>query len=218
MFATAVAAVGAISSGVGIFNSISGGRRSRRAARAQADTQRQIAIERNKAEELNFRSGLRVGEIQRKQEFLRKQQLGIQAFRERRAIARNAQIARSAALNRAANTGAQQSSILTGAFGQIQGDSSYQQSVIQDNLRAAGQMFNLNTDIYNERRRNAFAVSDINKRLGFLGSEAARYEGDFRSGQSQTQFGNTLFGTGVNLFGNAQQYGQTIGQISTGNF
>jgi len=151
----------AIASGVlGLGMSIAGGVGQAGAARASAEAKRQIA-------------GLEM-----KQDAARKQAMELSAQRQQMEVLRNAQRARSLALNNATSQGAQFGSGLQGGYGQVQGAASWNNLGITQNLDLGEQMFSLNQHI-NEQKMNIAGAESSSATYGGIGSIGKTLTGSF---------------------------------------
>lgn len=148
----------AIASGVlGIGMSILGGSQATEAAKHKAEAQRQIAG------------------FEMQQDEVRRKAMELSAHRQQIEVLRNAQRARSLALNNATSQGAQLGSGLQGGFGQIAGAANWNNTGIQQNLSFGEQMFNLNRSISQQKMN-----------IGDFESSAATAAGISKIGSSLT--------------------------------
>lgn len=167
----------AIASGVlGIGMSLFGGMQATDAAKQKAAAQRQIAG------------------FEMQQDDIRRKAMELSAHRQQVEVLRNAQRARSLALNNATSQGAQGGSGLQGGFGQIAGAAAWNNSGIQANLGFGEQMFDLNKMI-NQQKMN---ISDSD-------SSAATAAGIGKIGSTLT-----------NSFGPIKNISQTLGGSTSG--
>src|SRR5882672_3742875 len=126
----------AIASGVlGLGMSIFGGVKQSQAAQQMAAAKQQIAG------------------LETQQDTVRRSAMELSAKRQQMEVLRNAQRARSLALNNATSQGAQFGSGLQGGYGQVQGAASWNNLGITQNLDLGEQMFSLNQHI-NEQKMN----------------------------------------------------------------
>lgn len=95
--------------------------------------------------------------LEQKQELVRKQAMELSARRQQMEVLRNAQRARSLALQAATTQGAQGGSGLQGGYGQISGASNWNVAGINQNLGFGEQMFDLNSQISGQKMKIAAA-------------------------------------------------------------
>jgi hypothetical protein len=95
--------------------------------------------------------------IQQKAEELREKQMNLDSMRKKREQIRQAQVAQAQALSTATNQGAQASSGLEGAMGQISGQSGVNVLGINQNQELGAAMFQNNRDLLASRGREADA-------------------------------------------------------------
>lgn len=88
-----------------------------------------------------------IAKVEMQQDDVRRRIMQLSAHRQQIEVLRNAQRARSLALNSAVSQGAQFGSGLSGGYGQIQGAASWNNLGITQNLQAGEQMFDLNASI-----------------------------------------------------------------------
>src|SRR6267154_241303 len=114
----------------------------------------------------------RIAGLEQQQDAARKQAMELSAQRQQMEVLRNAQRARSLALNNATSQGAQFGSGLQGGYGQIEGQSGVNLLGISQNLQAGEQMFGLNAQINTQKMNIAGASSTAAMGAGFssLGS------------------------------------------------
>jgi len=133
----------------------------------------------------------------RQVEAARKEQDRLNFLRERNRIFRAAQNARSAALSRSVYSGAQYSSSLGGAYGQIAGEEGRQQVALSENLNIGGRIYAGN------------AIASEGRGL------ESQSRGMSASASGMNQLGAGLFGLGTSLVNNAPTI-QNIGQSAFG--
>lgn len=151
----------AIASGVlGIGMSIAGGFGQADAAKKTAAAQQQIAG------------------LEQKQDAARRQAMELSAKRQQMEVLRNAQRARSLALNNATSQGAQFGSGLQGGYGQIQGAAAWNNLGITQNLNLGEQMFDLNSQI-NEQKQNISGYASSSATYGGIGKLGSTLTGSF---------------------------------------
>lgn len=144
-----------------------------------------------------------VSGITQKQEDVRKRITELTAMRARRALIREAQLARATALSRATSTGAATGSSFAGVMGNITSQQASQGNEIRTNLGDAMTMFRLNSEITSAQNRNASRVEGFRKEL-------AAYQGLAASSASQANLYGTLGQVGGSLVQNAD----TIANVS----
>jgi hypothetical protein len=125
-------------------------------------------------------------QTQMQENALRRTTMELQTRRQETQNIRQAQYARSMALNTATNQGAQFGSGLQGAYGSISGQASTNQLQLSQNLQSSEQMFNLNDTLSAEQKNLAAdqagmqsiqgltsMFGNIGKSLGNIGSLAS---------------------------------------------
>ncbi len=137
-----------------------------------------------------------VSGITQQQENVRKRITELTAMRARRALIREAQLARATALSRATSTGAATGSSFAGVMGNITSQQASQGNEIRTNLGDAMTMFRLNSEITSAQNRNASRVEGFRKEL-------ATYQGLAASSASQANLYGTLGQVGGSLVQNA---------------
>ncbi len=125
--------VGAALSIAGVGLSIFGGMEKTEAAQRQASIQQQMTG------------------IEMRQDAVRRKAMELSARRQQMEVLRNAQRARSLALNNATSQGAQYGSGLQGGFGQIAGATQWNLTGIRENLNFGEQMFDLNAQLSQQK-------------------------------------------------------------------
>lgn len=147
--------IGVASSLGGLGLSIFGGVSKTEASKRQAEISMQIAGQ------------------EMKQDAVRRQAMELSARRQQIEVLRNAQRARSLALNNATSQGAQFGSGLQGGLGQIQGATNWNIGGIRQNLGFGEQMFDLNN-----------SISQLKIQMAQAGGQAATAQGISNLGTS----------------------------------
>lgn len=174
----------------GLGLSIFGGAEKMAAAKQKADAQRQITS----------------AEMQ--QDDVRRKAMELSARRQQMEVLRNAQRARSLALNNATSQGAQFGSGLQGGYGQIAGATNWNLAGINQNLSFGEQMFDLNKTISQQKLN----VSDSESRSS-TGSALSGLGGMLMSNTGTLKnLGGNFVGTG-GPSGSSGSYGGTGGGL-----
>lgn len=140
----------AIASGViGLGASIFGGLGQMDAAKQKAAAENQIA------------------QLEMGQDNVRRQAMELSANRQQTEVLRNAQRARSLALNNATSQGAQFGSGLSGGYGQISGGANWNNLGITQNLGFGEKMFDLNSQINQQKMNIGDAASSSATASGY---------------------------------------------------
>lgn len=196
------------------------------AARAQANTNRQMAVITQqetavKRQGIAAQSALNKAEVRasRQQEVIRKQMMELSARRSFRELVRQNQVARANALTVATNQGVgTQSSTLGGAYGAIQGQGNAAGNELYQNLQFGRKNFKINQDLFSAQSRYATTAGRINQTLATLEGKASVVQATGQAGVAQAQgdaaLGQSLFSFGQSLVNNAptmRNIGQTIG-------
>lgn len=184
----------AIASGaVGLGLSIFGGSEQSAAAKAKSEAEKSI-------------SGFEI-----KQDEVRRKAMELSANRQQMEVLRNAQRARSLALQNATTQGAQFGSGLQGGYGQIAGAANWNNQGITQNLSFGEQMFNLNTQINQQKMRisDAGAQSATGAGIGALGKTLMGSFGPIKN------LSSNFVGTGSSG-GSGGSYGEWMSGMNTG--
>lgn len=123
------------------------------------------------------------------QEGVRQQAMRVNARRQQMEVLRNAQRARSLALNNATSQGAQFGSGLQGGYGQVAGAANWNNSGIESSLNFGEQMFSLNQTMSQQKM------------------QMAQLTGQSATAQAYTQLGSTLVSNASQLGNIGKQFG-----------
>lgn len=123
------------------------------------------------------------------QDAVRQQAMRVNARRQQIEVLRNAQRARSLALNNATSQGAQFGSGLQGGYGQISGAAGWNNTGIQSSLDFGEQMFGLNQTLSQQKM------------------QMANLTGQQATNQAYTQLGSTLVSNANQLGNIGKQFG-----------
>ncbi len=195
-FATVIAAIGVASAVGGTYlQSKSRGEQSRalaqqsaiqaKANRQQASANRKISAASVKAEEA------------------RAEQAKLESARRRREIIRQGQLQRSTALANASNSGAQFSSGLAGAIGQVTGGTGANLVANAENTAIGQSIFASNQSIFNAQ--SVLAGQQTGTNAALAGTQSA-----FSNAQGQGALGQSLFNFGVNTVQNSETTGRVL--------
>ena len=150
-----------------------------------------------------------VSGITQRQENVRRKITELESIRARRALIREAQLARATALSRASSTGAASGSSFQGVMGNLTSQQARQGNEIRANAGSAATMFRLNAEITAAQNRNAERTSVFGKELAGAQQAAA-------AAGSNVNFYSTLGQVGGNLTQNADtisNVGQSFGGL-----
>lgn len=150
-----------------------------------------------------------VSGISQRQENVRRKITELESIRARRALIREAQLARATAISRASSTGAASGTSIQGVMGNLTSQQAGQLNQIRENDRSTATMFRLNAEITAAQNRNA-------DRVGVLGKELASAQADAAAAGSNINFYNTLGQVGGSLTQNAStiaNVGQSFGGL-----
>lgn len=95
----------------------------------------------------NVAGQVQASEASKKAEEIRQQQASLTAFREQREIIRKSIAARAIALSNTTSSGAQESSALPGAYGQITSEEARSFASVSQNMELGNQMFRANQQV-----------------------------------------------------------------------
>lgn len=151
-----------------------------------------------------------VSGITQRQENVRRKITELESIRARRALIREAQLARATAISRSSTTGASLgSSSIQGVMGNLASQQAGQLNEIRANAGSAATMFRLNAEITAAQNRNAERTSVFGKELAGAQQAAA-------AAGSNVNFYSTLGQVGGNLTQNADtisNVGQSFGGL-----
>ncbi len=202
MFQAILAGIGL---GVSAFSAFQGNKeqeKQQELAQKGYDVQQKIA-------DNNAQLSREVSGITQQQENVRRKITELETMRARRALIREAQLARATALSRASSTGAATGSSFAGVMGNLTSQQASQANEIRTNFGNANTMFNLNARITSAQNRT-------NEQNSILGSELAAIQRSVAGASSDVNFYNTLGQIGGSLTQNAgtiSDVGQSFGGL-----
>lgn len=120
----------------------------------------------------------RIAALEQRQDAARRQAMELSAKRQQMEVLRNAQRARSLALNNATSQGAQFGSGLQGGYGQVQGAANWNNLGITQNLNLGEQMFDLNAQI-SQQKQSIAGYSSQSATYGGIGKLGSTLTGSF---------------------------------------
>lgn len=116
-------------------------------------------IQKSQAADATYAAQSQITRLEQQQDAVRRKAMEVSARRQQIEALRNQQRAQSLALNNATSQGAQFGSGLQGGYGQIAGQTNWNLSGIGQNLASGGQMFDLNSQIGDQKLAMARAGS-----------------------------------------------------------
>ena len=185
MAAATIAAIGLGISAYSTYNAIESGKDQQNATNRGYDAQQKI-------NDSNAQLSREVSGITKEQENIRKQIAGLEAMRAKRAIIRQAQLARATALSRATGAGAQFGSSFAGVTGGITSQSGVQIGEVNTNLSNSMSMFDLNAQIVNAQNRNAQRTGQFSADLATATGMASNAQGSAATYGQLGAFGGSL--------------------------
>lgn len=141
-----------------------------------------------------------ITQYEMQQDTVRRKSMELSAQRQSMEVLRNAQRARSLALNNATSQGAQFGSGLQGGYGQVSGGANWNLSGIDKNLSFGEQMFDLNSQINQQK----LAIGDAS-------SSSAQYG-------AYSKMGSTLMGSFGPIKNLSSNFGGSAGGYDAGGY
>lgn len=151
----------------------------------------------------------RIAGLEMQQDAVRRQAMELSANRQQMEVLRNAQRARSLALNNATSQGAQFGSGLQGGYGQISGAAGWNNLGITQNLNLGEQMFDLNSQI-NQQKQNIASSESSSATYGGIKSIGNTLSGSFGPIKNLSQQFSGSSSSGGGGSGGWGVYGQGI--------